>query len=149
MVHFVGNDKLSISPFQAACVLEKDTEVTRINQRFRQVLQQPFNKQISFSTSSSKTPFNNPYKPGGTITAVTGSWTSRIYEKGEEPSGTGLWSYLKLRGRNNTKVIIITLYRLCSTTPQNVHESATSFSQMYSVLNHHSLAVLERDATAC
>ena len=102
--------------------------------RFHQLITNPFNKQISCSTSSSTVKFPAAWKPGGTTTTATGQWISRIIEKGEDPTGTGTWSYLKLRGKNQMKIVIITVYRLCNTTDAVAHGPETAYCQIYTVL---------------
>lgn len=47
------------------------------------------------------------------MTAVIDNWTSRVEEKGVDPHGLGRWSYIALRGSRNTKVFIVTAYRVC------------------------------------
>ena len=105
-----------------------------VAQRFRTLLTHPFNKQISFHTSSSKPVFPTPWKPGGTLTALTGKWTSRVIEKGEDPSGTGTWSYVKFRGKAHKTIVQITIYRLCHMTDNQTHGPETVYSQIYSAL---------------
>jgi hypothetical protein len=105
-----------------------------IFRKFRTLLNNPFNKQISFSTSTSKTKFTSAWKPGGTITATTSQWISRVIEKGEEPNGTGTWSYIKIRGSHNKTIVIVTLYRLCHKTENANHGPETIYSQIYSAL---------------
>jgi hypothetical protein len=39
--------------------------------------------------SHSEEEFESTYKPGGTLTAVTGPWTARVVEKGVDPYGLG------------------------------------------------------------
>lgn len=42
-----------------------------------------------------------------------GSWTSRIVDRGVDPYGLGRWSFLVLRGTGDTKIMVITAYRVC------------------------------------
>jgi hypothetical protein len=53
------------------------------------------------------------YKPGGTLTAVTDLWTSRVELKGVDPFGLGRWSFLALRGKKSHFIYLITVYRVC------------------------------------
>ena len=50
----------------------------------------------SIQYSHSDEEFHSTYKPGGTLTAVTNVWTSRVVEKGVDPYGLGRWSYITL-----------------------------------------------------
>jgi len=67
----------------------------------------------SMQYSHSAEEFDNSYKPGGTLTAVMGSWSSRVMEKGVDPYEMGRWSYIVLRGKNSAKVYMVTVYRVC------------------------------------
>ena len=74
-----------------------------------------YDKQIGISTSSSHEPTatkGSTFKPGGTITTVTGAWSGRIIKKGQDTFGR--WSYISLRGKSNKKLTIITMYRVCA-----------------------------------
>lgn len=87
-------------------------------------------KTSAFQVSHSSENFRSNYKPGGTLTAVTGKWTSRITTKGEDPYGLGRWSYITLRGQKNKKVTFITAYRVCNTNASSVGEK-TAYKQQY------------------
>jgi hypothetical protein len=63
--------------------------------------------------SISEEKFHSAYKPGGTLTAVVGNWTSRVVERGVDPHGMERWSFITLRGSNDVKVIFITAYCVC------------------------------------
>jgi hypothetical protein len=54
------------------------------------------------------------YKPGGTITTVTGKWQSRITEMGQDKRGLGRWNFIKISS-NKKQIIIITAYHPCVT----------------------------------
>jgi hypothetical protein len=66
----------------------------------------------NFSESNVKT--ESKYKPGGTMTTVTGKWQSRIAEKGQDPKGMGRWNFLRLASRK-ASLVIVTAYRPCVT----------------------------------
>ena len=48
---------------------------------------------------------------GGTLTATVGGITGCVQDKGSDKQGR--WSWVKLRGKNEAKLIIITGYRVC------------------------------------
>jgi hypothetical protein len=50
------------------------------------------------------------YKPGGTMTTITGKWQARVTEMGNDARGLGRWSYVKLQSKKNT-LMIVTAYR--------------------------------------
>jgi hypothetical protein len=64
------------------------------------------------ASSRAVEPFLSSYQPGGTATIVCDNWTSRVIGKGEDPHGLGRWSYVVLRGKGTTKVVIITAYNV-------------------------------------
>jgi hypothetical protein len=68
------------------------------------------------------------YKPGGTITTITGKWQARVSEKGTDESGLGRWSYLKVSS-NRKAIIIKTAYRPCAS-----HGPSTAWMQQWTLL---------------
>jgi hypothetical protein len=79
-------------------------------------------------TSESNIKTDNDYKPGGTITTVTGKWQARISEMGQDKKGLGRWSYIKISSRK-ANLIIITAYRPCKASGP-----MTSWMQQWSLL---------------
>jgi len=67
-----------------------------------------------YQTSVPKENFLGDYQPGGTVTLVVDRWTSRVISSGADPYGLGRWSYLKLRGKQDRQICIITAYRVCN-----------------------------------
>lgn len=63
---------------------------------------------VAFSHTSEK--FKDLNQPGGTLMMACGDWTSRVIEKGVDPYGLGGWSHLVLRGKNNIKILIVSVY---------------------------------------
>lgn len=72
-------------------------------------LQQLF-KHSRHSTSERISNITTHYKPGGTLTAVVGKWQARITERGEDSSGLGRWSYLRISSKKKN-LIVMTAYR--------------------------------------
>jgi hypothetical protein len=62
--------------------------------------------------SASKSPEEvlSDTQPGGTCTVLCNNWVSCLVDKGEDPTGLGRWSYITLRGRQHTKITIVTAY---------------------------------------
>ena len=102
--------------------------------QYCQLLLRAFNCKIGFQTSTSTSPTTFNYQPGGTTSATAPWWTSCIHDKGKEARGTGLWSYLKLRGRNHTTIVFITIYRLCDISTGSKSGPHTVYSQVWDVL---------------
>ena len=68
--------------------------------------------------STSPELFPNKYKPGGTITGVSGKLKGRIDKYGSDELWR--WSWITLEGKKDKKITIITAYRVC---PGNIHAS--------------------------
>ena len=64
-----------------------------------------------FVTSSMKAPSETSYLPGGTAMITRGHNCGRVYRRGADPLGRFTW--MALRGRNNTGLLVITGYRVC------------------------------------
>jgi hypothetical protein len=84
----------------------------------------------AFQVSHGRENFHSSYKPGGTLTAVTGRWTSRVVDKGEDPFGLGRWSFITLRGKQDKRITFITGYRVCNSSISSVGEK-TALKQQY------------------
>jgi hypothetical protein len=78
--------------------------------------------------SESSVTTKSNYKPGGTMTIITGKWQSRVSEVGADPKGLGRWSYIKISSKKRN-LIIITAYRPC--TSQGIN---TTWMQQWSQL---------------
>jgi hypothetical protein len=90
---------------------------TEINTTFRGASFQKWNsitrktfQHSRMMISESDIIYEQPYKPGGTLTAVVGKWQSHISERGNDESGLGRWSYLRLSS-NKRNLIVITAYK--------------------------------------
>jgi hypothetical protein len=64
--------------------------------------------------SESNIHLESNYKPGGTMTTVTGKWLSRISLQEHDPKGLGRWSFVKISSKKSS-MVIITAYRPCAT----------------------------------
>jgi hypothetical protein len=100
---------------------------TKRKDQFQKILRQQFN-QGHITTSESDLTFPTEYKPGGTITAATGPWTTRITGRGTDPHGLGRWSYIKMQSKKK-KLIIATIYR-----PNETKGTKTVWTQQYLLL---------------
>jgi hypothetical protein len=68
-------------------------------------------KRYRMQTSESVEPGMERYKPGGTLTVAVQPWCGRIADRGDDTTGLGRWSWIKLRGTQNKFVFVITAYR--------------------------------------
>ena len=97
-----------------ACVTEINLDLTKalvkykLNKKARKFDK---NKSLIMASSSSFT-LSTKTKRGGLLTYTRDNWSGREIEKGKE--NLGRWTYVTLSGKANSKVIIITLYRVCN-----------------------------------
>lgn len=116
--HFIEAQELFDSAAQfrigALCLVE-----TKLNTRARDVVTTFTNKARrqwpgAKVAMSSSVYINNDNKqlPGGTTTIVTAPWANQTTTKAEE-NHLGRWTEAMISGRDNTKVTIITAYRVC------------------------------------
>jgi hypothetical protein len=84
-------------------------------------------------TSSSTAAALHAYLPGGTATLVTNGFTGRIANSGSDPRGLGRWTYVRIKGKSNARILVVTIYQVCKTTIQAAGDS-TAFSQQWNLL---------------
>eukprot|EP00957_Ditylum_brightwellii_P168599 12832847-Ditylum_brightwellii.AAC.1 len=53
------------------------------------------------------------HQQGGTYIGETNRMSGRIIDKNCDPSGLGRWSYVKIAGRDQQQVTVVTAYRPC------------------------------------
>ena len=70
----------------------------------------PIKKRVTMETSSVDDGVQGPQQ-GGTLTAALGGLTGGVIEKGSDKLGR--WSWIKIRGKKDKKLVIITGYRIC------------------------------------
>jgi hypothetical protein len=63
-------------------------------------------KHSRYVHSESKNDTESNYKPGGTMTVVTGKWQSRVSKIGSDTKGLGRWSYMKINSKRRSLIII-------------------------------------------
>jgi hypothetical protein len=91
---------------------ELNKSLTRsYNSKWKETLRKIFYYSHSNFAKSSITLESN-YKPGGTMTTVTGKWQSRVSEHGQDPCGLGRWTYQKISSKKKS-IVIITAYHPC------------------------------------
>jgi hypothetical protein len=84
-------------------------------------------------TSSSPAAATNHFLPGGTACIVANEWTGRLATVGSDPRGLGRWSFIRVKGKNNSRVLIVTIYQVCKTSI-NAAGDSTAFSQQWHLL---------------
>jgi hypothetical protein len=70
--------------------------------------------------SATPTTFDNMYKPGGTMSCVIGDGVARVKESGSD--NLGRWTYIKLAGKENCIITIITVYQVCNKPTMAVNQ---------------------------
>jgi hypothetical protein len=87
-----------------------------------------------FSYSCHNTPSKKAYKPGGTMTISSGQLASRHLETGTDPTGMGRFNYQTFNGKNGTKLIFITAYRVCFQAIESAGETTSFYHQWHNML---------------
>jgi hypothetical protein len=73
------------------------------------------------------------YLPGGTATIVTDGYTGRIAESGVDPRGLGRWSFVRIKGKTDARILVVTVYQVCKSSI-NASGDSTAFSQQWNLL---------------
>ena len=95
-------------------------------------LQRRFFTNGQLITSESDLRFPTSYKPGGTCIGVNGKWTTRITDKGVDPTGQGRWSYVTISGRDAPDIMFISAYRVCQ-KPGSKAGPLTAYAQQWTI----------------
>ena len=53
------------------------------------------------------------FQPGGTAIAAVNAWAHRTTTPGDDSSGLGRWSWIRIRGRDNHFLRVVAVYRPC------------------------------------
>jgi hypothetical protein len=103
---------------QAGTVALQETNLEWHNKghrdEFQELLVKAFGTaRVEYSTKKDK--FKTlPFKPGGTVCAALGEIVHCVVKTGRDETGCGLWSYITFNGKENTQIIVINTYRVCS-----------------------------------
>jgi hypothetical protein len=107
-----------------------DWRSNRSMSKVRNIFRKYWNR-VVFASSSSDRRTKGVYQPGGTLSFVTSPWASRS-SAGTDPRGLGRWSTLTVVRRANTKITIITAYRVDGT--RTTKGPFTAYSQQLYLL---------------
>jgi hypothetical protein len=91
-------------------------------------------KHAKMSVSSSTEVFETPYQPGGTATIVGGAWAGRATTAND--SELGRWSEIRLEGKANKAVSIITAYGVIE---KNTSGEKTVYAQQRKILERQGI----------
>jgi hypothetical protein len=86
-------------------------------------------------TSTSTISAEKFYKPGGTMIMAQGDLVGRITERGSDSMGR--WSWIKLVGKNQRLVTLISAYQVCA-RPTN-RTGITAYHQQQSILRQRGI----------
>jgi hypothetical protein len=87
----------------------------------------------SISHSQINESFNSSFQPGGILTAVVDRWTSRVHSKHQDPYRLGRWSFVTLRGKQDTLITVISAYRVSQKSSSSLGVK-TAYMQLYRAL---------------
>ena len=96
-----------------ACLTEVNLDVTKPEVRYNLTEKA---KRLDRSSNlimagSNTTTHDCVAKRGGLLTWTRGNWSGRIIKKGKD--SIGRWTYITMAGKNNRKITIYTIYRVC------------------------------------
>jgi hypothetical protein len=106
-----------------------DTNKFAVRQSLQNIARQSFTHH-SLQTATSSTKADRFYKPGGTLILAQGDMVGRIKDRGSD--SLGRWTWMKLVGRNNKIITIISAYQVC-VRPTN-RTGTTAYHQQESLL---------------
>jgi hypothetical protein len=90
--------------------------------------------------SSSELVEGTYFMMGGTVTISLDRWNHRMHISGKYTTGAGRWSWFMVIGKNNTKMIYITCYRVCHQPPICILGSA--YYQQYHIMEQENKSFL-------
>jgi len=119
--------KISIIALQETNI---DWTQYKIRDKCGEIFREHFgNAHVVTSTSSIKAP--NTWKPGGTLLAVVGPWSTRVLDSGTDELGR--WTWIKLQGREQESITIYNVYNVCKNAIGRAGP-ATAFAQQWHLL---------------
>ena len=98
----------------------------------------PFAKESCWVTSASKTKSASLVKPGGTAMLIDTGCTGNIVERGQDWTDMGRWTYISLKGKNDTILTLVTGYR-CNKITTTIGDT-TAWAQQYSMTRQRGVA---------
>jgi len=72
------------------------------------------------------------------LTAVVDRWTSRVHSKGQDPYGLWRWSFVTLRGKQDSLITIVSAYRVSQKSSSSLGVKM-AYMQEYRSLQSHLL----------
>ncbi len=90
-------------------------------------------KHHRLTTSCSAATAAHSYLSGGTATIAANEWTGRLADSGADSRGLGRWSFVRVKGKNHSRILVVTVYQVCKTSITAAGDS-TAFSQQWHLL---------------
>jgi hypothetical protein len=84
-------------------------------------------------TASSTITYDSQYQPGGVATMVGGNLVGRLSNHEADSHGLGRWTTCTFRGKENTKLTIITAYQVCDDNISR-NSTKTAYVQQWTLL---------------
>jgi hypothetical protein len=118
----------------ALCLAETNVNwsMRTIETKFKGILQKTW-QHTSSITSNTEDNFSEDHQPGGTLAMVCGNWTYRVIEKGTDPFGLGRWTYIVLRGKGASKILLVSAYRVFQQSISTAGETTAMMQQFRSL----------------
>jgi hypothetical protein len=104
-----------------------DTGQYKVRQTLHDIAKQTFDNYALDMASSPVTAVHN-YQPGGVMSIIHGHMVGRIKSRGNDDLGR--WTYVKLLGRSEKVITIISAYQVCN----NTRTGTTAYHQQKSAL---------------
>ena len=114
---------IDITSFCETNIDWRSSAKSKLHEKFRRVYHH-----IKPSTSSNSIKYNTLYQPGGTITMAMDQYTGRITNQGSDQE-LGRWSFIEILGSQERKIIITTIYQVCTHGPRAGSRTADSQQQ--------------------
>jgi hypothetical protein len=104
--------KIKQADIDILAVAEHSLDINKftVRQLLQDAARQTFPQQLLHSSTSS-IPADKFYKPGGTMLLAQGDIVGRVKERGSD--SLGRWTWLKLIGRNNRLITVISAHQVC------------------------------------
>jgi hypothetical protein len=113
----------------AAAEHNLDTNKFAVRKTLQDIARQTFTHH-SLQTATSSVRANKFYKPGGTLLLAQGDMISHIKEKGSNTLGR--WTWMKLVGKNQKLITVISAYQVCIRPTHRT--GTTAYHQQQSLL---------------
>jgi len=127
--HVINSSKANAVSFQEPNIAWNKHHKHRICQ----IMQHPTGHAI-ISTTISTEVTTGPTQCGGTIQAIMGDWVSCSVRTGQDNTGLGWWSFIKLQGLNDKQYILLSGYWVWKNQHIDLGSNNT-YSQQYQLLH--------------